>query len=99
MCGVAVAVEEEQNRIKIEAERMEEALKKREAEDRERVEEFYAKLISSTRFRKFLFHRICAGGCTSSLGQIKWPNKVAMISIATVADPNSGVLVGSRSVF
>ena len=40
----AVAVEEEQNRIQIEAERMEEALKKREAEDRERVEEFYAKL-------------------------------------------------------
>merc|ERR1719391_1199508 len=40
----AVAVEEEQNRNQIEAERMEEALKKREAEDRERVEEFYAKL-------------------------------------------------------
>ena len=40
----AVAVEKEQHRIEIEAERMEEALKKREAEDRERVEEFYAKL-------------------------------------------------------
>ena len=40
----AIAAAEDRNRIQIEAERMEEALQKRESEDRERLEEFYAKL-------------------------------------------------------
>ena len=39
-----IAAAEDRNRIQIEAERMEEALQKRESEDRERLEEFYAKL-------------------------------------------------------
>ena len=40
----AIAAAEDRNRYQIEADRMEEALQKRESEDRERLEEFYAKL-------------------------------------------------------